>query len=296
MHIGFIRNTQQCSSTAEPHCPYLHIHPRRISRLQQNKSKSIPFQAVQFMAGFAENINGELYRTCTNIKGIVGSTAIRCHHKRPGECLELHVWKKSTVCRHLIQTECAAYTKHTCCVLNSVFSKSLNHLFQNVPTLTDIRQTLRYKMKYANFLGTQECGGLLFLSTLPQVLPKHVNKGVQSLGSLVQQEIPLESLCQLSLSLIIPHKECMVGNNTPKNQRPNRCDGKRKRWHSSWWFKEKKCCKENKRSFKSSKLTCQMEHFPDLLDLFLESSTKGAVENILEKGKPFKKTNKLGRW
>lgn len=46
------------------------------------------------MAGFAENINCELYRTCTNIKGIVGSTVIRCHHMRPGECLELHVWKK----------------------------------------------------------------------------------------------------------------------------------------------------------------------------------------------------------
>lgn len=32
-----------------------------------------------------------------------------------------------------------------------------------------------------------------------------------------------------------------------------------------------------------------MEHFPDLLDLFLESSSKGAAQSILEWGSPFKK-------
>lgn len=56
--------------------------------------------------------------------------------------------------------------------------------------------------------------------------------------------------------------------------------------------KRKKCCKENKRSSKSSNLTRQMEHFPDLLDLFLESSSKGAAQNILEWGSPLKKKTK----
>lgn len=85
---GFILNNQPCSSTAEPHL-VIFTYPSTVDYLLSIAQVwGNPSQGAQFMTGFAQNMNCELCKTYTNIKGILGSTAIRCHSAQARGCLE----------------------------------------------------------------------------------------------------------------------------------------------------------------------------------------------------------------
>lgn len=108
-HIGLSSTIRSVPATQSHTLSYLHIHPQRINRFSIAQVWGNPSQGAQFMTGFAQNMNCELCKTCSNIKGIIGSAVIRCHNAQAWGYLEQWASKCGRVCWHCMLTECAAF-------------------------------------------------------------------------------------------------------------------------------------------------------------------------------------------